>query len=70
MSEPSVGQLLLDKYGRLGMIIEVGHISEYGDETVQIEWLIPPHGRMLIQTHKLDELRLNYLVYRQWLNNP
>lgn len=57
----AVGQLTLDKYGRLAIIIDIDGYNNM----VEIEWLNPRHGRMLCQTHKAEELRRNYLFLRE-----
>lgn len=57
----AVGQLILDKYGRLAIIIDIDGYNS----TVEVEWLNPRHGRMLFQMHKIEELRRNYLFLRE-----
>lgn len=54
----------MDRYGRLGMIVEIE--VDFGvNPMVEIEWLAPRHGSMLFQLYKVEELRNNYLFYRQ-----
>lgn len=59
-----VGQLILDKYGRLGMIVEIDLYTETGDGMIEVEWLSPRHGSMLIQPYKAEEQRFNFLCFR------
>ena len=60
-----IGQLILDKYGRLGMITDIENYCEAGDGMVEIEWLNPRHGKMLFQQHKIEELRRNFVFFRE-----
>lgn len=67
MTAITIGQLLLDKYGRLGIIISLQERVDGDEESVEIEWLVPRHGKMLMPTYKAEELRINYLAYRKWI---
>jgi hypothetical protein len=59
-----IGQLVMDKYGRLGIITAIV-LDDPNCPMVEIQWLIPRHGSMLFQLYKVEELRSNYLLFRQ-----
>lgn len=63
----AVGQLILDKYGRLGIIVVIQ--TDTKEALIEIEWLNPKHGKMLCQSHKAEELRQNYLFLRERIAN-
>ena len=65
----AIGQLMLDKYGRLAIITDIQNFNETLEGMIEIEWLNPRHGRMLLQMHKAEELRRNYLFLRERMNN-
>lgn len=70
LEDLSIGNLLLDKYGRLGYVINILCYEDTGETMYEIEWLRPQHGKMLVQPHKADEWRRNFLFLKnRFLND-
>ena len=70
MFQLQVGQLILDKYGRLAMIIAIDlEPPPEAESLLEIEWLNLKHGKTLMLKSKVYELRQNFISFRSLLIN-